>query len=38
MPFRRLHPLLLLALSIACSGALAQNVKITSLGSHAGEL
>jgi L-ascorbate metabolism protein UlaG (beta-lactamase superfamily) len=38
MPSRRLHSLLLLALSIACSGALAQNVKITSLGSHAGEL
>jgi len=30
--------MLFLALATACSAALAQNVKITPLGSHAGEL
>jgi L-ascorbate metabolism protein UlaG (beta-lactamase superfamily) len=38
MSIRGLHPIALLALLVASSGALAQNVKITSLGSHAGEL
>jgi L-ascorbate metabolism protein UlaG (beta-lactamase superfamily) len=38
MPSRRLHSILLLALSIGASCTFAQNVKITSLGSHAGEL
>jgi L-ascorbate metabolism protein UlaG (beta-lactamase superfamily) len=38
MPRRYVRSILLLALITACSGALAQNVKITPLGSHAGEL
>jgi L-ascorbate metabolism protein UlaG (beta-lactamase superfamily) len=38
MPARTLRSLILIALLAPCSGALAQNVKITFLGSHAGEL
>jgi hypothetical protein len=33
-----LRPILLLALTAVCSVAWAQNVKVTPLGSHAGEL
>jgi L-ascorbate metabolism protein UlaG (beta-lactamase superfamily) len=35
---RAVRSLCVIALSAACSVALAQNVKVTSLGSHAGEL
>ena len=38
MTLRTLRPILLLALAAVCSVASAQNVKITPLGSHAGEL
>jgi len=38
MPSCRTYSILLLALSVVCSAALAQNVKVTPLGSHAGEL
>jgi L-ascorbate metabolism protein UlaG (beta-lactamase superfamily) len=38
MQSRSLRSILLLALTAACSAAVAQNVKVTPLGSHAGEL
>lgn len=38
MTLRTLCPIFLLALAAVCSAAWAQNVKITPLGSHAGEL